>query len=387
MSDARKMVLQMLADGKISVEESERLLAAIDEGSGSKNSRDEYRNNDWQKQKSRSDKYFDPFISSTKLAFDIKNLAKSVQQTVQDAVKKTECPGREFKGKMKEFGNWMQDIVGTMANEMAQSQHFDSETVDFQVPATEQIKSCKLFNIENVFGEIKIQSGKEFKMHVTGRVKPEHLGEYKPLEWFTKYGMKIDGDCFTLAFDKTKSTNAILDLDLTLPEEVELNCRGVSSDIKVRGRFNIKSLKTVSGNIRVMGSVMSKSVIETVSGDVQVEGGEIALEIKSTSGDFVVREAKIEELHINSVSGDIILGEASVDQETEVSLATTSGEIIVDKITGPWKEIEAITRTGSVTLDWKGDVVPLNNQGVRIRSGADGASFKAESVSGDIIFT
>jgi DUF4097 and DUF4098 domain-containing protein YvlB len=68
-------------------------------------------------------------------------------------------------------------------------------------------------------------------------------------------------------------------------------------------------------------------------------------------------------------------------------LVTTSGDIIVEKMSGPWKEVSATTRSGDVVLDWRGDVTPLNNQGTSLKSGSDGATFKAESVSGDIQFT
>jgi len=120
---------------------------------------------------------------------------------------------------------------------------------------------------------------------------------------------------------------------------------------------------------------------------VQVEGGEVAMQIKSTSGDFLVRDSKIESLKINSVSGDILLTEGSISETTDVKLVTTSGDIIVEKMKGPWKSVEAITRSGEVVLDWKGDLTPLNSQGTSLRSGGSGAEFKAESVSGDIQFT
>jgi hypothetical protein len=70
-----------------------------------------------------------------------------------------------------------------------------------------------------------------------------------------------------------------------------------------------------------------------------------------------------------------------------VRLVTTSGDIIVEKLQGPWKLVEATTRSGDTILDWRGDATPMNNQGTALRSGDEGAVFVAESVSGDIQFT
>ena len=385
MSDARTMILKMLADGKITVEESERLLAAIKDENKSEaaSSSQQYE----QEKESQKNSYenFDPFG----VGFDLRNIAKNVQQTINQTMKKTEPRSKEFKEKMKEFGNWMQDMMGTMANEFAhnRAEPKDAISVDFIVPLPEAISQLKKLSLENVFGEIRVKTGDEPKMKVTGRIGQSVMGEYQPAQWFSKYALNQENDELAVAFDKSLNIKAILDIDVTLPEDMCVSCKTLSSDIRIRGKIDVDELKTVSGNIRVMGAMLKDSKIESVSGDVQVEGGEIAMEIKSTSGDFIVRESKINELKITSVSGDILLAEASVTDDTKVKLITTSGDIMVEKITGPWKLVEALTRTGDIMLDWRGDVTPINNRGTQLKSGTEeGAKFKAESVSGDIQF-
>jgi DUF4097 and DUF4098 domain-containing protein YvlB len=283
----------------------------------------------------------------------------------------------------------MQDMVGTMAAEIGQMKGdpIDGVAVDFVATPPKGIEECKKFDFENIFGEIRIQQGEKFKIHVNGRVSKQCLGEYQPNQWFANYGMRLNEDTLRVGFDKNQSVKALLDMEITLPEGVEINCKTVSSAIRMRGRYQIGELKTVSGNIRIQGSDLRNSVIETVSGTVQVEGGEIDLQIKSTSGDFLVRNSKIEALKINSVSGDILVTEGEIGEETNVRLVTTSGDIIVGKLQGPWKLVEATTRSGDTILDWRGDATPMNNQGTALRSGDEGAVFVAESVSGDIQFT
>jgi len=408
MSDARKMILSMLAEGKITVEESERLLAAISDKGQSGTSREESereadrRRENERRQREEEEEYarrrdrerkeedqFNPFLHATKLGFDLRNLAQTVQQTVQQAVKKAEPRRREFKDKMKEFGNWMQEVVGSMASELGnvKGEPLDGVPVEFVVTSPEGFENCDTFVFENIFGEIRIHEGNEFKMHVTGQVSKATLGEYQPAQWFSRYGIRTFGKTLNVGFDRNEPVKAAIDLEITLPADMHVNCKTVSGGVRIRGNYHIGELKTVSGNIRIQGANLKQSQIETVSGSVQIEGGEIAMEIKSTSGDFLVRDSRIEELRINSVSGDIMLTEGSISESTSVALATTSGDIIVEKMSGPWKEVSATTRSGDVVLDWKGDVTPLNNQGSSLKSGSDGATFKAESVSGDIQFT
>ena len=397
MSDARTMILKMLAEGKITVEESEKLLKALgkDESENRTQSHERPQQAEARHEEQRQEQYdnnydsFNPFRDATKLGFDLRNLAQTVQHTVQHAIKKAEPRSREFKEKMKEFGNWMQDVVGTMAAEIGQvkGDPIDGVSVDFVAQPPEGIADCSCFNIENIFGEIRIQEGSEFKIHVNGRISKECLGEYQPAQWFARNGMRVNDRTLFVGFDKNQSVKALMDMEITLPAGLEINCKTVSSAIRIRGRYRIGELKTVSGNIRIQGSELKQSLIETVSGSIQIEGGEIDLQIKSTSGDFLVRSSKIETLKINSVSGDILLTEGIIADNTDVRLVTTSGDIIVEKMDGPWSQVEAITRSGDAILDWKGDATPMNNQGTCLRSGSSGASFKAESVSGDIQFT
>lgn len=396
MSDARKMILNMLAEGKITVEESEKLLAALGDKERRENEEQQrpreeprQRDSEYQRPRESEDDFFNPFGNATRLGFDLRNLAQTVQQTVQHAIKKAEPRSREFKDKMKEFGNWMQELAGTMASEMVSGKNEikDGVPVDFIAALPEGIEYCDTFVFENIFGEIRIHEGSEFKLHISGRVSRETLGEYPPVQWFSRNGIRVNDRTLNVGFDRNMPVKAIIDMEITLPPEMKVSCKTVSAGMRIRGNYRINELKTVSGNIRIQGAVLNQSLIETVSGAVQVEGGEVAMQIKSTSGDFLVRDSKIESLKINSVSGDILLTEGSISETTDVKLVTTSGDIIVEKMKGPWKSVEAITRSGEVVLDWKGDMTPLNSQGTSLRSGGSGAEFKAESVSGDIQFT
>ena len=87
MSDSRTMILQMLSEGKITVEESERLLNAL-------NKEDEVRNSNKAENKNTNQSpninVFPniPFLEATKLGINIRDIAQTLHQTVQQRIKR-----------------------------------------------------------------------------------------------------------------------------------------------------------------------------------------------------------------------------------------------------------------------------------------------------------
>jgi len=407
MSLAKKKILSLLAEGKLTVEESEELLSAIEQETITNSAQNENTSSKKEETTNKENTTEEPeqhsrstnreneekrrsgiFSDTGKFGFDLKNLAQTVQNTVEQAITKAEPKSRELKVKMKELGVWMHEVIGTIADDIGnfKGELKNATPVDFCINEPANSNSCSTFIFENTFGAIRINQGEKFKILVTGRVSKETLGEYQGHQWFTNNAIKIKNDVVFIGFDKSKSTKAIIDMEITLPADKIISCKTISSDIRIKGPFKIDEAKTVSGRINIQGAKLIDSVVESVSGNIQIEGGEISLQLKSTSGDFLVRNADIKTLKINSVSGDILITEGSIFENTEAVLATTSGDIIVEKLSGPWASIEAISRTGETELNWEGDATPLNNQGVQLKSGATGAIFTAESVSGDIQF-
>ncbi len=393
MSDAERMILKMLSEGKITVEESERLLNAMKKGDNNENSgytRRVYDDEDDEPRKKRKaspQDFINPFIQATKLGFDLRNIAHTVQQTVQQTVKKVEPRSRELKDKMKEFGTWMQDVVDTMATEITSTrgEPTDSEDVDFTVAAPDGVENCRKISIENVFGEVRITSGEEFHLHVIGRISRSALEDEKPWHWFSKNGMRLDGNELHIGFDNSKSIQAVMDMEFVLPKGITLDCKTVSGEIKIKGDINIRDIQTVSGNIKLFGCSLQHAMLDTVSGTVQIDESDGKAELHSTSGDFLVKKTNIKGLKVVSVSGDVMITESKIASDDEIKITTTSGDIIAERIKGNWSVIEAVSRNGEITLDWNGNLSDIPG-GNSLNSGNPGAVIKVESVSGDIQF-
>ncbi|NLI76850.1 MAG: DUF4097 domain-containing protein [Candidatus Riflebacteria bacterium] len=363
MSEARKKILQMLAEGKISVEQSEELLAALEK---------------------------DTKASDHKRSFteEVSRFAENFQKQVREAVKKAEPPGHEFKARIKEFGGWVQNMMGSMVAEFGhgRGEPVDGVSVEFSVPEPDGFSRCRTCQVENLFGSVTIREGTAFALRVMGRISHAALAGQPPNLWFGQHGLRIEGDTLHLGFDRATPTRAVLDLELTLPTSLALRCRSVSASLSIKGPFRVESLKTVSGDIHLHGAELAGASLETVSGDFFVEGGSVAADGVSTSGDFRCKGARIGRLKMQSISGDIELARPEVTEATEVSCNTTSGDVFVGQVQGPWSSVEAGSRTGTVKVTWEGTAHPGLRHGTKLESGHAGAVFTAESVSGDIEF-
>ena len=388
MSDSRIMILQMLSEGKITVEESERLLNAL-------NKEDEVRNSNKNENKNTNQSpninVFPniPFLEATKLGINIRDIAQTLHQTVQQTIKQVEPGRKELKEKMKEFGSWMEDVVETMAAELTNHSNLpaDCMSVDFIVPAPKEIEKIKTFIIENIFGEIKLSEGQSFKLLVSGQISKKTIGEMQSSEWFSNKAIKIEDDKMYIGFSNDTSIKGIIDLNLTLPANSKVICKTINSAVLIKGNLDIEAIKTISGNIRVDNSNIQNTEIDSVNGIIQLENNKnITSHINSTSGDILIRKCGLNKVRINSVNGDVFIGESNIALETEVKTITTAGDISVEKLNGPWKSVEAISRKGEIVVDWKGNASPVNNQRVNIKSGGEGATLYAESVSGNIKF-
>lgn len=462
MSDeAKRMILNMLSEGKITVEESEKLLAEFNKktevngvkidspirlnlasdaeekpqkntqrttetrGSSSREDRgktsadedsgysrrisddEESDDNFWgsKGKKSPQDDFIEPLLRATKLGFDLRGLANTVQETIQEAVQKASPHQKEIKEKMKGLGSWMQELVENVATELAENVESSTghQEINFLLTQLDDLAGYRRVIIENPYGDIRVIQDNSFKIRVVGHVNPKELNGEQGAHWFKNNAVSLDGDLARIGFDPNLNLDASFSLDIYLPQGLQLECKTVSTSIKVKGAFDLVSAKTVSGAIRLKNCSLKASCVETVSGNVQLDDCSIATNMKSTSGDFVIKGAAVEGLAITTVSGDIMLTESIVKENGEISFQTTSGDVIVERISGPWASITAISRTGDIDLDWKGELKDISGGSI-LRAfdaseandadaseegdeqGAEGCKFNVETVSGDIQF-
>ncbi|MBQ9120596.1 MAG: DUF4097 family beta strand repeat protein [Lachnospiraceae bacterium] len=165
-------------------------------------------------------------------------------------------------------------------------------------------------------------------------------------------------------FDSTSS----LELKLYVPEWMRsITCDGKSGDIKAE---NV--------DVRVLQ-------LKTLSGDVELLGGEsLHTNVESTSGDVVVRRTSAEQLLAASKSGDV-RGEYIQAQKTV--FRSMSGDVAVEFIDA--REISATSMSGDADAEnCKSDTLEVcSTSGDASAKRIDSRNLKAASTSGDVMVT
>jgi hypothetical protein len=159
------------------------------------------------------------------------------------------------------------------------------------------------------------------------------------------------------------------DLDITVPEDVDLDIQNNSGDIDVGEELTgSASLKTGSGDIKANG-INGDVKIETGSGDIKANNLSDKVEIKSGSG----------EIKLNNVSGKLDLqtgsGDINVDGVTlkgDGSIKAGSGDIDLENVTlnadanyqlhsGSGSVTVKLPEDGAFTLNLKSGSGDINN--------------------------
>ncbi|HOT28539.1 MAG TPA: DUF4097 family beta strand repeat-containing protein [Candidatus Ozemobacteraceae bacterium] len=373
MSEARKRILAMLAEGKITVDQSEELLAALE--------RDEKQKTGAQEQ---------PASSPTRppLAEEISKFADSVQKTMRDAMRKIEPPSRELKTRMKEFGGWMQTMVGSAFNDFAhmRGQPLDGVEIDVDLTEPAAVSSCRRCRIENLFGSVRVLEGSAFALKVRGRISRSALGTTTPTIWFRENAVRIEHDTAVIGISRSAPVKAILEMELTLPKGIHLDIETDTASVKVAGAFTAGQIQTISGDVALRHVEFEDGGVDTVSGDISLESGAVRGKLRTTSGNVILKGVRLANVGIHSISGDVLIIDADVGDATSVTIETTSGDVAVERAQGPWSRIDAGTRTGNMEIRWQGISKQAGGAGTVAESGTAGASFNVLSTSGDITF-
>lgn len=383
-ADSKMLILKLLDEGKITVEESERLLKALNpENDNKKQSVPEK-----EKASSSSEAFFNPFIQASKIGFDIKRFAQNLQRTMYETMKQVEPKTAEFKNKVKEFANWMEESVNAVADELNSPRGvpIDGAKVELLLPLPKTMEGYSNLFAENTFGSIKISEGESLKAFVTGHISKADLQDRSPADWLSEGVIyKENGKISIVLNNSNKPAKAVLDLDITLPKEKTLECRTVRSQIIVSGNFNVKFMETVSGNIRINRSQTNDARLVSVSGSTQLDACDIAsLSVHSTSGDIIIRNSDVKSATAESVSGNILFNDVKVSIDSNIKTVSTSGDTYIENIEGPWKSLHAQSENGEINVNWQGK--RTQGQGVNMLSGGEGANFTAKSVTGAINF-
>lgn len=134
------------------------------------------------------------------------------------------------------------------------------------------------------------------------------------------------------------------ELILQVPENAQLELKGVSADIRVTGTRGPARVSSVSGDVTVeaaMKELRATSVsgdlsiktpsantrLEAVSGDIHAEQLTGVLRLETVSGDATVSGARFSEIDLETVSGDLELRIEGLADGGEIEVESVSGNL------------------------------------------------------------
>jgi DUF4097 and DUF4098 domain-containing protein YvlB len=217
--------------------------------------------------------------------------------------------------------------------------------------------------VENISGEIKIESHKEnqiiidaFKVvEADDSGKAEKLADQieiiiekhqEELEIKTQYPSLKSRGFWDRVFSFEGKSSGYVDYRIMVPEKIKLDVSSVSGEVKISNVEGKVKASSTSGDVwikRINGALN----LETTSGDVEVSMVEGDVTVSGTSSDLEMFDIK-GDLNVSSTSGNVsaesIVGSVQIDNTSgDISLkgiqgnmkvTTVSGSMVVEQIEG-----------------------------------------------------
>lgn len=270
----------------------------------------------------------------------------------------------------------------------------ESETVErrFQVTGMPRLR------LRNVSGDSSVKVGEPGEILVRARKRVHGWSEdrAKRLLENVEIRMEQDGDQITVEprlyeqergwLDLFRGGRVAVDIDVTVPREVQIEATTVSGPVTIRGTRGPLETRSVSGEIYI-DDVQGPTRLRSVSGDLRATAYAGQVEANSVSGDLRFERSRIKRPDIVSVSGDVRLEGALIltsNGDGEGRIKTVSGDVELD-LSEAAMDLEFHTLSGDVTVDASdAKVEKRGRREWRVTVGAGGARLKVKTVSGDL---
>lgn len=154
-----------------------------------------------------------------------------------------------------------------------------------------------------------------------------------------------------LARDGRLSGHGDTQLHVKLPASSTLRVSAVSADVDVRGMSGEQRLQSVSGDMQTEVAAADVS-LKSISGNLRVRGknGALRLSVSTVSGNASVLDLG-GELELDTVSGEVDVDMSSL---TRARVKTISGDLVMTARLAPDVRIDASSVSGNLRLRWPG---------------------------------
>ncbi len=390
MDEEREMILRMLKEGKVSVEEADALLHALEEESDAERS----------PSPAPGDLPETPELRA-ELRGVFNELVESIPKEVMRELKRTKDilrPG---------FLGALQALWGLGEGQAETS-------------AEEPMAAGERLTVRNVWGDVQIKGSPDghLRLRALRRVWAATADDAQQLAQALMVAPRRSGADVLVDVPQVEQRRVRVDLELAVPAGVAVSLQLAKGDVQasglsgpldvdlMRGDMSLQavansiSLDVRSGDVdvravegTVTGRVLSGDVrveraggvsLDVISGDVAIDeaGGDVSVEGKN--GDLMFRGVRARTLRARTLSGDIEAGLAALAPDGAVSLETLSGDVGLILPEGTRGEIDAAVQSGEIDC-----ALPLVNRTGDRRSlrglvGGPGAAMTLRTTSGDI---
>jgi Toastrack DUF4097 len=354
----RTIILNMLHEGKLTREETEMLLTALDEIDDSQNKSESMDVLKEKHQKNKNDYSGINFNEKNWMGKEIKSTVEKVNAFIKNSIH-FDSPFSIFAEKEEKIHNLQFDT--TSVNTIELKNISGTITIIGSIDATEIIveatvitRTGNINNTESFINQIVIESSlNEGILLITDKFEGQKTGH----SWMVNY-------------------------NIITPPDVNLDISSKSGDIDIENMIDGASLYTISGDIDIE-SCAGFFQSDTKSGDIQITNLNGESISRSFSGDIELEEIT-GDIQIENKSGDIALNKTNGD----IKSSGISSDINIVEANG---KIRSETKSGDITIEEtisagaKIETIS-GDQDIKIKPLTE-AEIKCISVSGDVNLT
>lgn len=415
-NDERTMILNMLKEGKISIEEADALLEVLEEttrhdgpsgfhdateGRGPEGTRPpegerplegrgrrDERGGPRDRHRQRPHRPGEPhaFVFD----FDFGGLRDSLRETMKGV---SESLKTAFDGFSEmDFGGEFSRVMGRVRAEAART-------------VVEEAGDASAFSLANRWGDVRIRGTDETAICVQAAITVWGAGEgtARGVADSVRIGLRRDGGALVLEAETEEHAAVRVDYEISLPARLRVTASTASGDLWLEDLESSQVISSLSGDINVAnlgrsasdrqemstksGDVVAAELhgevtLSTLSGDVMVNGFTGTLSATTKSGDIRVEEGR-GTVVLQSVSGDLEAELAGIDGGA-VRLSSVSGDLSVELPAATGVTVRAKTASGDIDCGLDLDVTEKSSRLLAGSSGDASVTVELTTVSGDI---
>ncbi len=424
MQDERSMILNMLKEGKISVEEAEALLEVLNEGE--KEEPGGFAAADTGESKVPPG---DPEPDPHKVVFTI-DASDEKHQKASGRQRDGRAHGLNFdfdlgglkeslRETMKGVSEAVKDVMGDLSDLDLGNEIFRAMgkiRSEASIDISESVGEATRLSISNKWGDIRVTGD---DLRVTGddtdagsiavRAKAAAWGrsQAEADEAIAKVGVRLEqeGDTWYVksGLEQAPHGRVRVDYEITLPRHMSVSVSSASGDIWIEELDGEQSIKTLSGDISVAdlgsdptttqvmktksgdvvgGALTGEICLSSLSGDVEINGFAGYLQVATQSGDITIQDGS-GSVQLKTMSGDIDAALSTLDKKP-ISITSVSGDIELEIPSGSAVDVTAKSVSGDVGVEIDLDVEKRTEHLVVGVANGGGLELAATSVSGDI---